>query len=176
MVGFDVAADHAALFKVLLVVFLSLPEGCGRDDPGCDGFAERAGGVELGNFRIGLCGLIVRFAKDNGAVLGAPVWALAVELGGVVEGEEGVEEGLVGDTLGIKGKLNDLCVPGAIGTDFLVDVSVGWSRAPPSYPTAVSSPPLISVKRASTPQKQPAPNVAFCVAMLRYSFTITCVL
>src|SRR6185312_16954033 len=38
-----------------------------------------------------------------------------------------------------------------------------------SYPTAVSITPVSSLKRVSTPQKHPAPNVAFSIAT-NYSF------
>src|ERR1700748_2238135 len=47
--GLDVAAHHATLFKILLMVFFGLPEDSGRDDLGCDGFAIRACCTELGN-------------------------------------------------------------------------------------------------------------------------------
>jgi predicted secreted acid phosphatase len=43
---------------------------------------------------------------------------------------------------------------------------VGRSSEPPSYPTAVAVTPGIAAKAASTPQKHPAPNVAFSVLIL----------
>src|ERR1017187_7609659 len=49
---------------------------------------------------------------------------------------------------------------------------VGCSSSPPSYPAAVSSTPGISANRASTPQKHPAPNVAFSIATLCCSFAV----
>src|SRR5256714_5288727 len=42
---------------------------------------------------------------------------------------------------------------------------VGLSSVPPEYPTRVSVTPSICRNAASTPQKQPAPNVAFFVTL-----------
>ena len=92
------AADHASFFEVALVVFLGLPEGGGGDYLGCDGLAVGAGGVELGDAGAGLGDLLVGVGEDDAAILGAEVRTLAVDLGGIVQGEEGVEERLVGET------------------------------------------------------------------------------
>ena len=63
------AADHATFLKVLLVVFFGLPERSGCNDLGCDWFAVRAGGVELGDLRAGLSELLVVMREDDAAVL-----------------------------------------------------------------------------------------------------------
>src|SRR6266403_5030863 len=44
---------------------------------------------------------------------------------------------------------------------------VGFSVVPPTYPTAVDNTPFKLRKVSSTPQKQPAPNVAFSVCIRR---------
>ena len=58
--------------------------------------------------------------EDDAAVLGAPVGALAVELGGIVEGEEELEELGVGDAVGVVGELDDFGVAGEVGADGVV--------------------------------------------------------
>ena len=58
--------------------------------------------------------------EDGGAVLGAHVVALAVEGGGVVNGEEDVQDIGVGDLRGVEGDAHDFRVTSAAGTHLLV--------------------------------------------------------
>ena len=83
----------AALRQVLLVVLFGAPEGLGRLDFGDDALGLEApfGGKPL-NLGAGLRLLLRGVEEDGRAVLRAPVRALAVEGGGVVESEEGVKE------------------------------------------------------------------------------------
>src|SRR5271154_4276523 len=116
----DMAADHAALFEVALVVLLGLPEGLGGEDLGGDGGAEAAGGVEFGDLCAGLTGLLVGVGEDDGAILRSPIGTLAVDLGGIVEGKEGIEQAFVADAGGVEEELDHLGVAGAVGTDLFV--------------------------------------------------------
>ena len=58
--------------------------------------------------------------EDGRAVLCAPVRALAVEGGGVVESEEGVQKLLEADLRGVEVHLDHLGVAGLVGADILV--------------------------------------------------------
>ncbi len=80
------------------MVLLGPPEGGGGDDLGGDGLTVGSGGVELGDAGSGLGGLLVGVGEDDAAVLRSEVRTLAVDLGGIVHGEEGVEQRLVGET------------------------------------------------------------------------------
>src|ERR1700679_1238104 len=102
-VSLDGAANHASFFQVALVVFLGFPEGGGGDYLGGDGFAVRAGGVELGDLGSGLSELLVGGGEDDATVLGAPVRTLAIHLRRIVQGEEGVQQGFVGETGRVEG-------------------------------------------------------------------------
>ena len=82
---------------------------------------------------------------------------------GVVKLEEGVEELVVGDLFGVEIEFDDFSVAGLVSAD----VAVGW---------AIQLSAFISNgcrryagdcgEAASTPQKHPAPNVAFSVLIL----------
>ena len=61
-----------------------------------------------------------RGGEDGGAVLGADVVALAVEGGGIVDGEEDVQQVGVGDASGVEGDADDLGMTGAPGADLVV--------------------------------------------------------
>ena len=58
--------------------------------------------------------------EDGRAILLTHVGSLAVELGGIVGGEENIEQGLVGDLFGIVEHLNGLGVFGAAVAHLLV--------------------------------------------------------
>lgn len=92
----DVAADHATLFKVFLVVLLGLPKGCRWNDLSRDRFAIRTGGAELGDLCASLGELLVVVGEDDAAVLRAPIRPLAVHLGGIVQREERIKQCFVG--------------------------------------------------------------------------------
>ena len=89
------AAEGATFFEVSLVVFFGAPEGLGGDDLGDDGLRILFLVGEAGDkgFRGGF--LLGGMEEDDAAILSAPVRALAVELGGIVEGEELLEEAVV---------------------------------------------------------------------------------
>ena len=138
------------------MVVLGAPEGLGGFDLGDNplGF-EFAFGGELVDLGVGLRLLLRRMEEDGGAVLRAPVRALAVEGGRVVEIEKRVQQLLEADLLGIEIEFDDLGVAGLVGADVLV----GWA-------TAVAVTPGMAANAASTPQKQPAPKVAFSMVMV----------
>ena len=64
--------------------------------------------------------LVVVLAEDGGAVLGADVGALAVELGEIVGFEEEYGEFFVGGLVGIEGDQDGLGVSGGSGADLLI--------------------------------------------------------
>src|SRR5580704_16487935 len=93
----NVTVDHAALFEVTLVVLLGFPESGDGEDLGSDGLAVSAGGVELGDASMCLSELLSRMGEDDAAVLSSEIRTLVVDLSGVVHGEKGVEERVVGE-------------------------------------------------------------------------------
>ena len=120
-----VAARLPALFQIALVVIFGAPEGLGGFDFGHNTFGlEAAFGGELLDLSAGLCFLLGGVEEDGGAVLRAPVRALAVECGGVVEGEEGVEKLFEADAVGVEVEFDDLGVAGLVGADVLVGGAV----------------------------------------------------
>src|SRR5580698_7936609 len=114
----DVTVHHAAFLQIFLVVFLGLPEGGGGEDLCGDGLAVGAGGVELRDAGACLGGLLVGAGEDDAAVLRAEVGTLTVDLSGIVHGEEGVEQRVVGETAVVEGYFYYFRVAGAVGTDF----------------------------------------------------------
>ena len=60
--------------------------------------------------------------ENRSAVLSAEVRALTVYLGGIVEGEEHIQQRFVGKAGWIEGDVDDFRVAGAVGTDFFI----GW--------------------------------------------------
>ena len=126
----DVAACLAALFQIALVVLFGAPEGLRRLDFCDDALGlEAAFGGELLDLGAGLRLLLRRVEEDGRAVLRAPVRALAVEGGGIVQGEEGVEQLLVADLGGVEFQLDHFGVAGLVGADVPVG---GWESWPPS--------------------------------------------
>ncbi len=92
------AAHHAALLEILLVILFSLPEGICRNDLSCDGFAIRSGGVKLCDLRACLGELLVSLCEDDAAILCAPIRTLAIHLGRIVQRKERVQQRLIGKT------------------------------------------------------------------------------
>src|ERR1035437_8493816 len=123
VLALDGAACLAALFQVALVVFFGAPEGLGglHFRHNSLGF-ETAFGGKLRDFGARLCFLFWRVKEDCRAVLCAPVRALAVEGGGVVEGKERVQQLFVSALCGVKVQFDHLRVAGLVGADVLV----GW--------------------------------------------------
>ena len=78
------------------------------------------GGVELRDVGFGDALLVVVGVEDGGAVGGAGVRALAVERGGVVDGEEDAEELAVGEARGIVDDFDGFGVVGGLGGDVVV--------------------------------------------------------
>src|SRR5260370_9578682 len=118
--GLDVTADHATFLKIPLVVLFGLPERGGWNDLRRDGFPIRAGGVQLGDFRAGLGELLIVVCKDDAAVLRTPILTLAVDLGGIMHGEERVQQRVVSKTGWIEGDFDDFPMSGAVGTAFFI--------------------------------------------------------
>ena len=106
--------------RVVLVVVLGAVEGFERDDLGDDFVLPGVGGIELRDVGFGDALLIVVGVEDGGAVGGADVGALAVERGGVVDGEEDAEELAVGEARGIVDDFDGLGVVGGFGADVVV--------------------------------------------------------
>src|SRR5579864_5041122 len=82
--GIDVATGQAALLQILLVIVLGRIKRYSRDDLGCNRL-----GVTMRRFECFFRGLSLRLLlrgmkEDRGAVLRAPVLALAVHLRGIV--------------------------------------------------------------------------------------------
>ena len=107
------------------MVVLAAVEGFEWDDLGDDAVLPGVGGVELRDVGFGDALLVVVGVEDGGAVGGADVRALAVEGGGVVDGEEDAEELAVGEARGIVDDLDGLGVVGGLGGDVVVVRGVG---------------------------------------------------
>jgi hypothetical protein len=116
----DVAAHHATLFKILLVILFGLPERSRWNNLSCDGLAIRSGGVKLGDLRAGLGKLLVGMGEDDAAILRAPIRTLAIHLGGIVHREERIQQRLVGKAGWIESDLNDLRMACAVCTNFFI--------------------------------------------------------
>ncbi len=106
--------------KVLLVVILGGEEGLEGQHLGDDRVRPEAFICKFVDDGIGSSGLFGQGGEDGGAVLRAHVVALAVEGGGVVDGEEDVQDIGVGDLRGVKGDAHHLGVPGVPGAHLLV--------------------------------------------------------
>src|SRR3546814_18157337 len=65
--------------------------------------------------------------EDGGAILGADVVPLAIELGGVVSGEEDGEDVVIGDDIGIEGQQHGFGVAGVAAANLLV-AGIGEDR------------------------------------------------
>ncbi len=110
------------------------------------------------DFSLGLLLLLGGVEEDGGAILRAPVRSLAVWRGGVVEVEKGVKDLVVADLFWIEVQLDYLGVASLIGADVFVG---GLVELASLVADGRGRDAGIAAKAASTPQKQPAPNVAF---------------
>ena len=81
----------------------------------------------MGDVGFGDSLLIGGTEEDGGAVGGSDVGALAVEGGGVVDGEEDAEELAVGDARGVEDDLDGFGVVGGFGGDLVVGGGAGFS-------------------------------------------------
>ncbi len=106
--------------EVLLVVILGGEEGLEGQHLGDDRVRPEAFIRKFVDDGIGGGGLFGQGGEDGGAVLRAHVAALAVEGGGVVDGEEDVQDIGVGDLRGVEGDAHHLGVPGVPGAHLLV--------------------------------------------------------
>ena len=132
--GFDfgVVADHdvgvvGILEGVVLVVVFAGVEGFEGGDLGDDGVRKDFFGGELGDVGVGYALLVGGAEEDGGAVGGALVGALAVEGGGVVDGEEDAEELAVGDARGVVDDFDGLGVVSGFGGDLIVGGGGGFA-------------------------------------------------
>src|ERR1700722_13085466 len=110
------ASYRAALLQVLLVVFLSAPEGLRRHYLGHNRFFEGSLLRQPGNRSVGSFFLLGRMEKYHAAVLCSPVRTLTVQLGGIMQLEKQVQEPLVAYSCLIELYFHDFCVPGSICT------------------------------------------------------------
>lgn len=129
----DLGGDHelaVALTRiareVLLVVILGGVEGLEREDLRHHRVRPELLGFELTD-DFQRCRLLFgQGGEDGGAVLRADIIALAVEGGGVVNGEEDVQKVGVRDLGGVEGDAHHLSVTGMPGTHLLVSgIDVG---------------------------------------------------
>jgi hypothetical protein len=112
---------------VILVVVFAGVEGLQGRDLGDDGVGEGVVGGELRDVGFGDALLVGGVEEDGGTVGGSFVGALAVEGGGVVDGEEDAEELAVGDAGGVEDDFDGFGVVGGFGGDLIVGGSVGCS-------------------------------------------------
>ncbi len=120
LLAIDATGFEAIFLEVLLVVFLATPEGLRGFDLGGNRLTELLCGVQAFNSLVGKSLLVRSVEEDDASVLIAYVWALAVELGGIVQDEECVQKSLVGDERRIEGELDDFGVAGFVVADVLV--------------------------------------------------------
>src|SRR5450631_3184694 len=100
--------------------------------------------------------------EDCRAVLRAPVRTLAVQSGWVVQFKKNIQQLHITYFCRVEIKFHYFGVPRTVCANVLVTGSV---ELPPSYPTAEAVTPGMAANAASTPQKHPAPNVAFSMFM-----------
>ena len=103
---------------VIVVLLLSDQEVDGFLQGGDNGLVVDVGHV--GNHRLGRGSLFIRKRHDAGTVLRPDVVALAVELGGVVNREEDLEESFVGNDGRVELNLHHLSVAGGAAADGVV--------------------------------------------------------
>ena len=100
--------------------------------------------------------------KNDRAILRAGIGSLSIQGRRIMIGPENIEQFFVTDDRRIELDLDNLGVSRLIGADIFVGRILGRASA---YPTAASVTPWMLRKVDSTPQKQPAPNVAFSVVI-----------
>jgi len=87
VVGGDVGVVGMKGGVVLMVVFGAI-EGFERGDLGDDWLGENLGLIQLLDVGLGYALLVGSGEENCGAVLGASVWALAIQFGGIVSDRE----------------------------------------------------------------------------------------
>jgi hypothetical protein len=153
------AAGEPALLQVLLVVLFGGIVGGGGGDLGNDRPAILAAHLQASLRCHGGVALLRAVVEDGGAVLGADIPPLAIQGGRVVVLPEDLKELLVADPGRIIYDLDRFRVPGPTGADLVI-------RGAFEGPTEVEITPLIWRNAASTPQKQPAANVALAAGVV----------
>src|SRR5579863_94982 len=116
----DVAAGHAALLEVALVIFLGGVELAGRSDFRGDRARELLTGFERLFGLLCDCLLLRRMGKNRRAVLLAEVRPLAVHLSRIVHVPERIHQRFVFDLFRIESNLHHFGVASLIGADVLV--------------------------------------------------------
>ena len=106
--------------KVFLVVFLRHVELVQLFHLSDDGMVPDLLGVQIFDELLGSLLLLIVMVEDGGAVLGAHIRALAIERGGIMNGEENVQQILVGDKTRVKVDLHHLGMPSVAAADFAV--------------------------------------------------------
>ncbi len=114
------AAGHAALFEIALVIFFGGIKFSGGRNFGGDGLLKFFAGFEFGFGFFGDGDLFRRMGEDRGAVLLAEVGSLAIHLGWIVQVPEGFDQSLVADFGWIEFDLDDFGVAGLVGADVFV--------------------------------------------------------
>src|SRR5271165_2819561 len=123
----DVAAGQAPLLQILLVIFLGGIELYGGHNLRRDrlGVAVR---LLQGFLRgLGLRGLFGGVEEDRGSVLRAPVWALTVQLRGIVVLPKDFEQVGILYLGWVELDLHGFGMSGPIGANFLVSWTIGLS-------------------------------------------------
>src|ERR1700722_3068708 len=105
---------------VILMIGFGGVEGFERRDLSDDRSAEYFGGVELLDVGVGDFLLVGILVENYGTVLGAVVWALVVEFGGIVDGEKDAEQLAVGDLRWIVDDFHGFGVAGIAAADGFV--------------------------------------------------------
>lgn len=116
----DMAAWHAALFQILLMIFLRAPEFRSRsdfrDNPPLE--LPRPFELFLGRARRGF--LLGRVEKYCGAILLAVIGPLTIELRGVVVFPEDFKNVRVGNVGGVERDLHNFRVSGLVSAHILI--------------------------------------------------------
>ncbi len=116
----NVATCEATLFQILLVVVLGGIEGHGRNDLSRDGLGVNARFFQFLFEALGLLLLLVRMKKDRGAILRAPVWTLAIDLGRIVVFKEHFQQLRITQFGGIELNFDGFGMTGAVGADIFI--------------------------------------------------------
>ena len=101
--------------------------------------------------------------KNNGPILVAHIGPLAIQRGRIVIRPEDIEKLIVADDRRIELHLHHFGVPGVVTADIFVGRILGCAAGISNGGFVT---PGMARKVASTPQKQPAPNVAFSLLMV----------
>src|ERR1035437_9221457 len=116
----------------ILMVALSRIKRATRLDCGDDCLPEHVCLVELVDVGLGDVGLLGICREDRRAILGAVIRALVIELGGIVNRKEDLEQLAVADQSGVKSDLDRFRVPGRTAANGFIDrrflVAAGIAR------------------------------------------------